>query len=456
MRLAWFVLLITLGGCLGMRPMVTRSFDLPVVIEASGLPHCARTCLSDLFLKAAELMTLKNPMEKFNDLCEIYNNASICVAEQEECFSETTFDFVFKGIDQLCNEKQEELKPHAECLEQKIEEQLNVCDESCGFTESLVTLSMKENVRQIARLRKNHEMMVWELSPVCTSTGCMTACIAEQLNTECGEPSGSIIVEALLKPFISSAIIVEELGPRAKMTALKQIPEECHYIIDREELDNIIKGIPPVGGTVTEGSGEEGSGEEGSGEGSGIEASGEEGSGMEASGEECSGEEPKPMRKPHWHRKPFGGRRPRPHGVPQRPMKPRPEPRKFRPQRPKASFGDAKGIIIVAAAGSARGARVERSALHSHSHESEERLHMTRPRPVAQPAAPTTRPVVQAAPATPMPAPAPQPPRPMTQPVPPAPRPVTPQVQPARPRPVHRDSRDSRDSMEMNRVQRRP
>ncbi|KIH53103.1 hypothetical protein ANCDUO_16779, partial [Ancylostoma duodenale] len=229
-----------------MRPIpVTRSFDLPVVIEASGLPHCARTCLSDLFLKAAELMTLKKPMEKFNDLCEIYNNASVCVAEREECFSESTFDFVFKGIDQLCNEKQEELKPHAECLEEKIEEQLNVCDESCGFTESLVTLSMKENVRRIAKLRKHHELMVWELSPVCTSTGCMTACLAEQLNTECGEPSGSIIVEALLKPFISSSIIVEELGPRAKMAALSQIPEECHYIIEKEELDNIVQGIPP-------------------------------------------------------------------------------------------------------------------------------------------------------------------------------------------------------------------
>ncbi|RCN47125.1 hypothetical protein ANCCAN_06849 [Ancylostoma caninum] len=391
MRLAWFVLLISLGGCLGMRSItVTRSFDLPVVIEASGLPHCARTCLSDLFLKAAELMTLKKPMEKFNDLCEIYNNASICVAEQEECFSESTFDFVFKGIDQLCNEKQEELKPHAECLEEKIEEQLNVCDESCGFTESLVTLSMKENVRRIAKLHKHHELMVWELSPICTSTGCMTACIAEQLNTECGEPSGSIIVEALLKPFISSAIIVEELGPRAKMAALSQIPEECHYIIEREELENIVQGIPPA--TAAH---------------------------VLMAFPSDQGQIP--------------------------------EPRKFR--HPAAAFGEAKGIVVVAAAGTARGARVGRSV--SHSHESEERLLMTRPRPVAQPAKPMTKPVVKPAPpmvqpATPMPAPVPQPvpPRPVPQP--------KPQVQPIRPLPVHRDSRDSRDSREMNRVHRKP
>ncbi|KIH51120.1 hypothetical protein ANCDUO_18796, partial [Ancylostoma duodenale] len=114
-------------------------------------------------------------------------------------------------------------------------------------------------------------------------------------------------------------------------------------------------------------------------------------------------------------------RRPHPHG--QRPMKPRPGPRRFR-LHPEASFGEAKGIVVVAAAGSARGARVGRSV--SHSHESEELRPMTRPRPVVQPAPTMTKPVVQPAPpmaqpATPMPAPVPQPVKPQVQPIRPLP-----------------------------------
>ncbi|ETN87027.1 hypothetical protein NECAME_05748 [Necator americanus] len=74
----------------------------------------------------------------------------------------------------------------------------------------------------------------------------MAACLAEELNAECGEPSGSIIVEALLRPLISTSIILRELGPRAIFAAQQQLPEECYYIVDLVQLQNIVKGIPPV------------------------------------------------------------------------------------------------------------------------------------------------------------------------------------------------------------------
>ncbi|ETN77067.1 hypothetical protein NECAME_11293 [Necator americanus] len=210
--LTWTVLLISLlGCCFALRPLSRiHWFDVPVVVGASGLPRCAHNCLSDLFMKAAEFITLKDPIDKFKELCTIYNNASSCVAEQEDCFRGSTFEFAFRGIHELCNEREEELEPFGECLERRTEESLQVCDEMCTFTDSLIALSMKENVRRIAHIQSNHELLIWELAPICSSTGCMAACLAEELNAECGEPSGSIIVEALLRPLISTSIILRE------------------------------------------------------------------------------------------------------------------------------------------------------------------------------------------------------------------------------------------------------
>ncbi|VDM77295.1 unnamed protein product, partial [Strongylus vulgaris] len=70
MNLIWFLLLTILGGCL------------------------------------AELITLKDPVEKFKHLCIVYKDASKCVEDRKECFDETVFDIAFRGLDELCNKRQ--------------------------------------------------------------------------------------------------------------------------------------------------------------------------------------------------------------------------------------------------------------------------------------------------------------------------------------------------------------
>ncbi|VDK82334.1 unnamed protein product, partial [Cylicostephanus goldi] len=195
MNLTWLVLLIAFGGCLGKSTKKKpEELDLPTVIDATGLRLCAQNCLTDLFTKAAELITLENPVENFKHLCSIYNNASICVAEREECYGGIIFDIAFEGLDELCNERQEELEPHVECLERDVENELQVCDKSCHFRGTLEMVSKKKSVSKMPKGIEDHQRMMEEVAPVCTSIGCMTACIAYRLNKNCGEPSGSIIV----------------------------------------------------------------------------------------------------------------------------------------------------------------------------------------------------------------------------------------------------------------------
>ncbi|VDM83677.1 unnamed protein product, partial [Strongylus vulgaris] len=165
MNLIRFVLLTILGGCLGTNSKrKSEEFDLPIVINATGLSPCAHNCL-----------------------------------------------------------------------------------------DSLVVTSKNENVRQISKAGGDHKILLKEFAPICTSTGCMTACIADLLNKKCGTPSGSIIVESLLRPLSITSALLEELGLRAKLKVQKQLPQPCQYIMEKRQLEGIVKGIPPkVDGIVQE------------------------------------------------------------------------------------------------------------------------------------------------------------------------------------------------------------
>lgn len=182
----------------------------------------------------------------------------------------------FSGLETLCGDEESELEKHADCLANATEQIAIDCDIGCRFAESIVDLSESEAVFHIARLRK-HELLMKELAPVCASLGCMSACMASGMNQECEAPAGTIVMEALLKPFFKSAAILDAIGPRAKAAVKRQLPEDCWYLIDTEQLTAVTNGTAP--GEDMEGGSGEGSGE-GSAEGSG----GNEGSGDEEEG----------------------------------------------------------------------------------------------------------------------------------------------------------------------------
>ncbi|VDM63891.1 unnamed protein product [Angiostrongylus costaricensis] len=200
MKQCWFLLLLAINGCLSNssseKPHPSAAFHLPLVLEANGLPHCAHYCLSDLYLTAVELFTLKNPVRSFKDLCINYHNASLCIFSQEDCVNEFTFSSVFSGIHELCSIMDEKLESHADCLENTTANILQTCDRTCYFVESITGLS--ENEKQ-----------------------------------------------SLLKPFYLAEILLNKLGPRARSAIKKRLPHECHYLIDLRQLERITYGKPP-------------------------------------------------------------------------------------------------------------------------------------------------------------------------------------------------------------------
>ncbi|PIO56099.1 hypothetical protein TELCIR_22506, partial [Teladorsagia circumcincta] len=190
MRLSGFVLLALIGGCLGF-----SSINVAVISHNfAGLPPCAHTCLSDLFLVTGELLSMENTTENFLELCRTYNQAAMCVDEQEDCIGGAMFDAIFGGLETLCSEMEDEMEEFTDCLANSTETIVQECDSNCTFAESLSQLSVQEFMRRITRIHRSREMMFEELGPVCTATGCMTACVAKGLNEECGEPAGTTVM----------------------------------------------------------------------------------------------------------------------------------------------------------------------------------------------------------------------------------------------------------------------
>ncbi|CAJ0603583.1 unnamed protein product [Cylicocyclus nassatus] len=95
--------------------------------------------------------------------------------------------------------KGKRLEPHVKCLEKEVENELHEFDKFCHFRDTLVMVSKKESVNK----------------------------------------------ESLLRPLSRTAEVLGELGPRAQRSVREELPQQCQYIVDKENLDKIIDGIPP-------------------------------------------------------------------------------------------------------------------------------------------------------------------------------------------------------------------
>ncbi|PIO75423.1 hypothetical protein TELCIR_02518 [Teladorsagia circumcincta] len=62
--------------------------------------------------------------------------------------------------------------------------------------------------------------------------------------------------EAVLRPLFKAATILDALGPRAKQLVASQMPEECQFLVEMEQLQNIINGTEPEEGGSMGGGGE--------------------------------------------------------------------------------------------------------------------------------------------------------------------------------------------------------
>ncbi|PIO67720.1 hypothetical protein TELCIR_10520 [Teladorsagia circumcincta] len=138
-----------------------------------------------------------------------------------------------------------DLIPHKECLEQHAELVLKNCDHSCQLTSVITNLAEQGNPKRLQHLEQDRDTLTKEIANVCTAFGCMSSCVAHDLNVQC-PPVGTIITKALLKPFFTAAIIFEEIGPRAKISIYRQIPSQCYYLTNLKDVQGIAEGRPPT------------------------------------------------------------------------------------------------------------------------------------------------------------------------------------------------------------------
>ncbi|KAK6040042.1 hypothetical protein COOONC_22453 [Cooperia oncophora] len=118
-----------------------------------------RIC-SDLFYSVAELIHLQDPVAKFQEVCKNYHSASLCVENQKDtCVQTTLFEIALSGLDELCNEREEDLMPHRECLDQHAELVLKNCDHSCQLTSVLTNLAGQGNAKRLQQLEEDHDAL---------------------------------------------------------------------------------------------------------------------------------------------------------------------------------------------------------------------------------------------------------------------------------------------------------
>uniref|UniRef100_A0A1I7XMN8 CPG4 domain-containing protein n=1 Tax=Heterorhabditis bacteriophora TaxID=37862 RepID=A0A1I7XMN8_HETBA len=175
-----------------------------------------------------------------------YHNASQCIIRRqfEDCFDVTAYDIGMSGLQTLCLGREKELRRYETCLDENFNSVFHQCDQLCMFTKSLSDLSHQKNIRKLAKHGGGYKKFLQEIPYVCSSIGCLSSCIAHQLNEYCPS-SGTIIIESLLNPFLRIIHLLNELGVSAKNAVHRQIPPQCYYLINEGKIRNISIGIAP-------------------------------------------------------------------------------------------------------------------------------------------------------------------------------------------------------------------
>ncbi|GMT10020.1 hypothetical protein PFISCL1PPCAC_1317, partial [Pristionchus fissidentatus] len=221
-----------------------NSIDISTLFSAGLLPltPCTQPCLTDLIHATREILYFKDTLHHFQSLCSTYDNASLCVSQQEvACGHSTSFAANSDPVNAMCNRKWDALAPLVPCVEKAVDGLLSVCDSSCLFTSSLSEMSRRESVRRMAEAGgDNRFALVAELSSLCPASSCMLSCMAKSLNAAC-PPAGDDIIGAILRPFHVYAEMLEA-DEVLKSIVFKVAPPTCYPFLVEDGLEKMQAG----------------------------------------------------------------------------------------------------------------------------------------------------------------------------------------------------------------------
>uniref|UniRef100_A0A914GQ52 Large ribosomal subunit protein uL15 n=1 Tax=Globodera rostochiensis TaxID=31243 RepID=A0A914GQ52_GLORO len=207
--------------------------DINAILGTVGMPKCIGHCIKSLSAAMGRLLQFNKTLDKFNDICNEYDEAVRCIHKKVPCLGANIFDVITRGVDSLCmGPKKQFVQKNKVCLGKHMDNVSQGCDRKCHFARALAQFSHRSDLRGVGLV---HLLSVInaDSGPVCASADCFLHCFREEMNRKCAH-SGGVITDGLLRPFYYLANLIQKSGLAIRDFLEKKLPKECRYLTKKE------------------------------------------------------------------------------------------------------------------------------------------------------------------------------------------------------------------------------
>ncbi|KAI3418763.1 hypothetical protein GPALN_007867 [Globodera pallida] len=184
--------------------------DINAILGTVGMPKCIGHCIKSLSAAMGRLLQFNKTLDKFNDICNEYDEAVRCIHKKVPCLGANIFDVITSGVDSLCmGPKKHFVQKNKVCLGKHMDNVSQGCDRKCHFARALAQFSHRSDLRGVGLV---HLLSVInaDSGPVCASADCFLHCFREEMNRKCAH-SGGVITDGLLRPFYYLANLIQKV-----------------------------------------------------------------------------------------------------------------------------------------------------------------------------------------------------------------------------------------------------
>uniref|UniRef100_A0A914XZE9 Chondroitin proteoglycan 4 domain-containing protein n=1 Tax=Panagrolaimus superbus TaxID=310955 RepID=A0A914XZE9_9BILA len=210
----------------------------PAVIEVQSLPtDCTKDCYRKLQLSLRTALDASaDYIKRYESICSQYDESLLCFKGREHCTTNTYYNAYTSGLKFMCFEQRLAFEDNLPCVRKIIDDASKECQGRCNLNQLATGLAVKEVLQKDMKILHllDTQMARIGMQESCRLTNCFLGCYKARLDSSCGGVAGSLLAEAVLRPFS-----YPEMNGGEYLNEVFQsfIPQQCNFMGDKKALE---------------------------------------------------------------------------------------------------------------------------------------------------------------------------------------------------------------------------
>jgi|UniRef100_A0AC35FR93 hypothetical protein len=212
----------------------------PMIAEVQALPtDCTKDCYRKLQLSLRTAMDASaDYIKRYESICSQYDESLLCFKGREHCTMNTYYNALTSGLKFMCIEQRLAFEANLPCVRKIIDDASKECQSKCNLNNLATGLAVKEVLQKDVKILHvlDSQMARIGMQESCRLTNCFLGCYKRRLDMECEGVAGSLLAEAVLRPFSYPEMNGGEYLNEIFATV---VPQSCNFMSDKKALADL-------------------------------------------------------------------------------------------------------------------------------------------------------------------------------------------------------------------------